>query len=229
MKRKRRRSTLQKIEIALVVFIGINSVLVCEKLKDNRIAERLSEAIVAPNENREYDPTYQLVYLTSDIQEIPVVKVEPEVEAEIEACELPELEIKHYTEEDVIALAQMAYGEAWVTQSDTEMAATMWVVLNRYDSGDGYYASCNSIKDVVAQPNQFYGYNPDHPVEDRLETLARDVLDRWNREKNGEQNVGRVLPKEYQFFWGDGLHNHFVTTPGGGDTYDWTLQSPYDT
>jgi len=134
-----------------------------------------------------------------------------------------------YSEADVIALAQMAYGEAWVTQSDTEMAASMWCALNRLDSGDPFYASCDSVYDIVSQNMQFHGYSPNHPVMERLENLARDVLSRWAAEKAGATDVGRTLPAEFCFFYGDGFRNHYTTEYQGGITYDWSLNSPYET
>lgn len=44
-----------------------------------------------------------------------------------------------------------------------------------------------------------------------VEALVLDVLGRWEEEKQGQENVGRTLPAEYLFFWGDGWHNHFTT------------------
>ena len=61
-----------------------------------------------------------------------------------------------------------------------------------------------------------------------LEELALDVIERWLDEKDGEAEVGRVLPREYLFFTGDGKHNHFRTEWDGGQVWDWSLQSPYE-
>ena len=126
--------------------------------------------------------------------------------------------------EDEIALAKMVWGEARGC-SATEQAAAVWCALNRVDSGDPYYP--DTIIGVVSQPGQFEGYSPDYPVEDDILALVQDVVSRWQREKAGEVNVGRVLPKEYLFFHGDGCHNHFRI--GFYDTvhWDWSLPSPY--
>lgn len=56
-------------------------------------------------------------------------------------------------ESDVTALAQMAYGEARGL-ADYEIAAVMWVALNRLDAG---YA--DTVQDVVSAPGQFAGYS----------------------------------------------------------------------
>ena len=137
---------------------------------------------------------------------------------------------KIYTEADVIALAKMAWGEALVTKSDTEMAATMWCVLNRFDCDDPYYRNCKTIEAIVKQSGAFAGYSSKNPENEHLIWLARDVLDRWNAEQHGETDVGRVLPADYLFFHGDGKHNHFRKDyKHDGHYWDWSLESPYET
>lgn len=136
---------------------------------------------------------------------------------------------KLYTDADAIALAKMGWGEALVTQSDTEIAATMWCALNRFDSGDPYYKDCKTIESIVKQRWAFAGYSASNPVDDHILWLAYDVLDRWTAEQHGETDVGRVLPPEYLFFHGDGRHNHFrVEYEHNGQYYDWSLESPYE-
>lgn len=61
-------------------------------------------------------------------------------------------EPKKWTEEEVIVLAKMLWGEARGIPSDTEKAACIWCVLNRVDNGMG------SIVEVVTAPYQFVGY-----------------------------------------------------------------------
>lgn len=79
----------------------------------------------------------------------------------------------------------------------------------------------------TAAPYQFAGYSPDYPATEELKALAADVLTRYHAEKNGEENVGRVLPAEYCFFTGDGEHNYFTIGWKDTDTWGWTLESPY--
>lgn len=125
-------------------------------------------------------------------------------------------------ENEVIALAKMAWGEARGC-SDMEVAATMWCVLNRVDNWGG------TVISVVTAPNQFSGYNPWCPVEDRFYNLAVDVLTRWQKEKQGAsaEEVGRVLPKDYVYFFGDGVHNHFRNAYSNGTIWNWSLPNPY--
>ena len=81
---------------------------------------------------------------------------------------------------------------------------------------------------IIEAPYQFAGYSADYPVLPELATLATDVLKRYHAEKNGEENVGRVLPAEYLYFTGDGRNNHFTIGWKDTETWDWSLQNPYD-
>lgn len=124
-----------------------------------------------------------------------------------------------------VALAKMVWGEARGC-STTEQAATIWCVLNRYDSGDRFWA--DTVEGITTQPCQFYGYDPSNPVDPDILALVEDVLARWMAEKECVGSVGRVLPKEYLYFTGDGAHNYFTTEWQGGQTWDWSLESPYE-
>lgn len=138
-----------------------------------------------------------------------------------------------YTDADAQALAQMAWGESRGVASlsagggtvspECQQAAAMWCVLNRYDAG---FAG-DSIAEIVSAPRQFHGYAAEHPVDEGLLALAYDVLDRWQAEKLGAADVGRVLPAEYLFFVGDGNNNHFTAEYGSGVYYTWELQDVY--
>lgn len=122
-------------------------------------------------------------------------------------------------------IAKTIYGEALVC-STTERAAVAWCILNRVDSDDSYYPE--DIISVILQPGQFHGYDAEHPVLPELQELALDVIDRWQREKDGETDTGRVLSQDYLFFSGDGRHNYFRTDWRGGTSWDWSLPSPYE-
>ena len=121
-------------------------------------------------------------------------------------------------------LAKTIYGEARGC-STTEQAAVVWCVLNRVDDESGLWP--DDIVAVVTQPSQFHGYDPDHPVLPELLALAEDVLARWEIEDSCVGDVGRVLPREYTYFSGDGRHNYFRTEWDGGTTWGWGLESPY--
>ena len=129
------------------------------------------------------------------------------------------------TDAEVEALARLLYGEARSCTVEGQ-AAVIWCVLNRVDSGDPYFA--DTVMGVVTQPSQFFGYHKDYPVLPELVEVAEDVLMRWNVEHSGiVENPGRVLPREYLYFSGDGAHNYFTREYNGDDVWDWSLWSPY--
>lgn len=141
-------------------------------------------------------------------------------------------EFYNYTQEDAIALAKMAYGEAGgvpdlkigdqVISPKCQQAATMWTVLNRYDMG-----GMDSVYAVVVNPGAYHGYWESNLVTDDLLDLAIDVLNRWTRERLGETDVGRVLPAGYIYFGGDGTYNYFRNEYEGGTRWTWDYGDPY--
>lgn len=157
------------------------------------------------------------------VQETPeteeVVEVTPEVIEEQEAIDP--------LKADKEALARMVWGEARGC-SATEQAAVVWCALNRFESSDPYYANCMTIHDIVTQPAQFVGYDPENPLEADILALVDDVVERWLAEKSGAEDVGRVLPAEYLYFTGDGEHNYFRDQFQGGNIWNWGLESPYE-
>ena len=94
--------------------------------------------------------------------------------------------------------------------------------MNRYDAG---YA--DTIIEVVTAKNQFVGYRASNPVDEELMELVMDVLDRWNKEKHGETEVGRVLPADYMWFRGDGRYNHFRNEYNSTARWGWNLEDIY--
>lgn len=135
---------------------------------------------------------------------------------------------KRYTKSDATIIAKIMYGEARGIKSKTEIACIAWCILNRVDAGMG-----KNIQSVALAANQFY-YKAGAPtVSDHgydLVALATDVLDRWSREKAGQTNVGRVLPKQYKWYAGDGSHNWFYPSWPCKRAQRWnfkSVSSPY--
>ena len=131
-----------------------------------------------------------------------------------------------YTEKEIEMLAKTVYGEALVTNSQTEMSAVVWCILNRVDA-EGYGCG-HSIEYVITFPGQFSGYRSDNPVEPEIDALVRDVLNRWTCEKSGEDDIGRTLPKDYLFFIGNGKTNYYTKEWQGTEYWNWSLESPYE-
>lgn len=159
---------------------------------------------------------------TKNITTMDDVVVIKDTDEEIEKEQIePNLQTTYYTEQDVVDIAKVLYTECRGLPT-TEQACVAWVVLNRVDNYD------STVYSVVRAPGQF-AFSEYTPVTDELFNLASDVLDRWSREKNGEENVGRVLPKEFTFFEGYGGHNHFRDKyEGSYNIWDYSLESPYE-
>lgn len=157
--------------------------------------------------------------MTEKVAESALAKDES---AEIKTDETESKYISYFTEEDVKDLAKLLLRECGGVESKTEQACVAWCVLNRVDKYE------SSIHDVVRKPNQF-AFSESTEVRDDLYELANDVLERWNAERNGVVDSGRVLPREYIYFHGDGIHNYFRNAFNGNyDIWDYSLESPYE-
>jgi hypothetical protein len=102
----------------------------------------------------------------------------------------------------ITVLAKLLKGEGGKTT--TNQAAVAWCVLNRVDRNKTH----KTIIQIATRPHQF-AYHKRAPVKKHLKKLAKDVLDRWIAEKLGQKDVGRVLPKTYYYFGGNGTWNRF--------------------
>lgn len=151
----------------------------------------------------------------------PRIKEDDMADSDIET----ETEVMYYTENEVVMMAKVLYRECRGIPSDTEKACVAWSVCNRVDSDD---FSGSTITEIITAPNQF-AYSYDTPVWDELYDLALDVLTRWNSERNGEVSVGRVLPEDYTYYTGDGVHNYFRNQyKGNYSIWNYSLPSPYE-
>lgn len=134
----------------------------------------------------------------------------------------PEPEKRWFSDEEAAMVARVLWREARGVPSDTEVACVAWTIVNRVDAG-----LAESVHAAVTAPEQ-YAWDPDAPTEERLLDIARDVLTRWEREKNGAEPDGRVLPPEYLWFQGDGAHNWFRDQYRSGNVWDYSLPTPYE-
>lgn len=159
-----------------------------------------------------------LPYIISDASALETAIPTAEEIAEVE-------EVMYYTEGEVVMVAKVLKRECGGLPSVTEQACVAWAICNRVDSDefDG-----DTISEIVTARHQF-AYYSNTEVDDELYELALDVLSRWNAERNGEVSVGRVLPKDYTYFTGDGVHNYFRNAyKGNYSVWDYSLPSPYE-
>lgn len=164
------------------------------------------------------------VYITVSSDDLDKVKIDSEESEEI-LDPIPTY-IKKFTEEDIINMAKMAYGESMNVptldsvygerSNEYQNACSMYTVLNRVDAGYG------DISTVIKARNQFIGWKNDNPVDERMYNLAKRVIEDW---ATGEESL-RTLPADYLYFRGDGRYNHFRTR--NGVEYDWSIPDPFE-
>ena len=189
------------------------------------ISEHIVDIDALENPTKFEDPVSTTIDISEHIVDIdalenPTEQEEKEQELEID---IPNIEEKY--KDEIPYIARTVWGEARGC-SKTEQAAVVWCILNRIDSSIRYMP--DNIIDAVTQKYQFLGYVETFPVTEEIRELVIDVLTRWEMEKAGIENVGRVLPPEYMWFHGDGRHNHFRDSYRGGNRWDWSLDSPYE-
>lgn len=164
-------------------------------------------------------PTELPEFVTVTAEPIP----QPEATAAPVETEVVEEEPEELDPVEVELIGRTIWGEADGVKSEAERAAVAWCILNRVD------ASGKTIEEVVTAPEQFKGYRTWGECPQRHLDLAADVLTRWNAEKDGAEEVGRVLPADYLYFIGDGERNHFSIEWKSTDYWDWSLYDPYIT
>lgn len=128
----------------------------------------------------------------------------------------------HYA--DAVAMAGVMYAEARGLDK-REQSMVAWCILNRLDSG----RFGSTLHDVIWAKSQFaHSKRTTGDNGTDLVWLAQDVLTRYWKEKNGEQNVGRTLPQGYLFYYGNGRHNLFRMSNSGNGSYNFGLWNPYE-
>ena len=154
---------------------------------------------------------------TKEMDQTPVKDISSEVEVVESVIE------NTFTNEEIDHITKTVWGEARGL-SKTHQAGVVWTVLNRCD--DGRFGK--GVIGVVTAPSQFAGYRSSNPVDPEIRDLVVDVLDRYSQEKAGIDNVGRVLPKEYLYFRGNGKVNLFSKKWNSNNVWNWSLESPYE-
>lgn len=157
------------------------------------------------------EPKPEAIPLARELKPIVIATPEP----------TPEIIIDPYEAE---LIAKTLYGE-YRGPDKLQQAGVVWCILNRCDAWG------QSIEAVVTAPGQFHGYNKHSPVLDYLLETAIDVMSRWEREKLGETDVGRVLPKDYMWFAANSDYTANIFRNAYKwpyDKWDWSLESPYE-
>lgn len=146
---------------------------------------------------------------------------EEQKKIEQEEAELMSFLNEHYA--DAVDMAGTMYAEARGLDK-REMSMVSWCILNRWDT----QRFGSTLSSVIWAKSQFA--HSTRAVSDDgtdLVWLAQDVLTRWYREQQGEQNVGRTLPQGYCYYYGNGKHNLFRVSNSGKGAYEFGLWNPY--
>lgn len=153
-------------------------------------------------------PTYTIIPAGFGITEAATAKANPARGAHL-CTELPDDGVYTYVsiwqpaEEDIEALAKMAWGEARGC-GEKGIEAVMWCAMNRLDTGRWG----DTVLGVVSARAQFYGYKAGNPVTDEIRAIAERVL---TAHHNGEAGI---IPSDYIYFHGDGRENIFRNERG---------------
>ena len=144
-------------------------------------------------------------------------------EERLEREEHEALIAEYFSEDDVVMMAQLIEVEAGSVYPLCRRAAVGWTVLNRLDSGRW---GPTTISGIITQADQYAWYAGASYSEVNYE-IARDVLTRWAEEQiSEEEDSGRVLPKQYESFYGDGSQNYFYDQYG--NYWDFSVEEdPY--
>ena len=232
---------------ALIVFISLTCSSTYEKEKDIHlmpireaekpveyedpvstvidISEHIADIDALENPTKFEDPVSTVIDISEHIVDIDALENPTEQEEKEKESEIDISNIEKKYKDEIPYIARTVWGEARGC-SETEQAAVIWCILNRVDSSIRYMP--DNIIDAATQKHQFLGYVKTFPVTEEIRELVIDVLTRWEMEKAGVENVGRVLPPEYMWFHGDGRHNRFRDSYRGGNRWDWSLDSPYE-
>ena len=113
-------------------------------------------------------------------------------------------------EDDVVMLAQLIQVEAGGVFPLCRRAAVGWSALNRVDSERWIE---DNVHDTLTRDGQFAWR--DCKYDEINYRIARDVMYRWAEEQiSGYTNPGRILPSNFDSFYGDGTQNHFYDVNG---------------
>lgn len=231
-----KRKTIAAVIILTAAVIGLFAAL--SAYAGNRRTEEkppITDAVYPPREEAAAAPVkidrLSAVVERPEITPAPTPEPTPEpvpetpdpIEQEADDSDQERATGRTWTQDEAEMLAKTVWGEARGC-STVQKAAVVWCILNRVESprfGD-------SIGAVVTAPSQFFGYSAGNPVDEDILALVTDVLERWAMEPAAVGDVGRILPKEYLYFSGNGFYNTYTTVYTGGAYWDWSAPNPYE-
>jgi hypothetical protein len=209
---------LLAVMIMANIFMGLNQINTAQAHEDVSIETPV--VVVVP---KTYPVNYDYPEGKSNTESLPTMLITQEITLSatvVIPVSTEELFKKYFPNEDfdktVDVLSKVLRREAGVVmrRSRTNCAAVIWCILNRVDRG----MRGNTPIKCATSPHQFC-WRKKTKYSDAFSDLVKDVLRRWLLEKEGEVNVGRVLPKEYVYFIGKRGYNNFTTTWHKGEKW----------
>lgn len=223
------KTLLQVIEYGLIfamVLSGIILLIAWFQRIETRHIENVEENRIETEAEAETEEEIEIVFVPIEIIE---TEAETEIETEVEVIGAEPVITYEYIKDnyyfwsDAMLIAMIMTNECASVPSDTEQACVAWTILNRVDREGGI-----DVFSIVTAPHQFAWDENTVPSEHSY-ALAEDVLIRWVYEKLTREPLGRVLPNDYYYFYGNGSHNFFYQDYEQPDiVWDYSLTTPYD-
>ena len=210
--------------VLLCAIILINSTLLLIRRQRKETAKEVpieTETEIETEAERELE----IIFVPIEVE----TETQVETEIETESVEVEPVITYDYIKEnyyfwsDATLIAMVMANECESVSSDTEQACVAWVILNRVDRAGGV-----DVFSIVTAPYQF-AWDENAVPSEHSYALAEDVLIRWIYEKLTGEPLGRVLPNDYYYFYGDGSHNFFYQDYEQPDiVWDYSLTTPYE-
>lgn len=126
-----------------------------------------------------------------EIPEPEVVRVQEEIDPDLDEMLSQYKAEKSEHEENVNAIAKVLYGYRYNSERDLE--GIVWVILNRVDN-QAEFKNFSTILSVINQQSQWMGYSEDNLVLEDLYEIADNTL--YKYETGGK----RLFGQEYLYF-----------------------------
>ena len=181
-KRTRTRSTMLRKSRLIRVLVGVSMTLLLVSL-----------LLLVGQEQDSVHTVSQMSPSTVELQEPVKIDEKSTVPFEI---------VAKYSSYEVTLVAKTVWGEARGCSRD-EQKLVVWCICNRAEARD------QSVEEVITEPHQFTGYDPDHPVEPAIVEVVEEVLQAWARNEEALVLPPYATTSNYQYFSGDGEHNWF--------------------
>lgn len=131
----------------------------------------ICRAVMAPRILEQAEARFQeelTAYIEGQEEQERAEAARAQAEAQSEAAE-------RWRQADMLAVALYAFR----FNSIEDIITACWCFFNRVDIQTGEYAYLGTLQEVIEQPGQWMGYDPNNPVLDDLGKIAYEQLTIW--------------------------------------------------